>query len=113
TRVGGTNIIVGEMPAGPEEQMREQVDRLRQKAGSAVVVIGWADDGKVQLLAAVTEDLIKKGAHAGKLVGQVARVVGGSGGGKPTMAQAGGKEPAKLGEALQLAQKLAREQLGK
>jgi alanyl-tRNA synthetase len=107
----GSRIIVGEMPAGPEEQLRQQVDRLRQKAPSSVVVIGWSDDGKVGLLAAVTDDLVKKGLHAGKLVGQVATVVGGKGGGKPTMAQAGGKEPAKLGEALALARKLADEQL--
>jgi alanyl-tRNA synthetase len=109
----GSRIIVGEMPAGPEEQLRQQVDRLRQKAPSSVVVIGWSDDGKVGLLAAVTEDLVKKGLHAGKLVGQVATVVGGKGGGKPTMAQAGGKEPAKLGEALALARTLAAEQLSK
>ena len=76
-----------------------------------MVVIGWAEDSKVQLIAAVTEDLVKKGLHAGKLVGQVAKVVGGGGGGKPTMAQAGGKEPAKLSEALEMAKKLAREQL--
>jgi alanyl-tRNA synthetase len=111
--VNGAKVIVGEMPTGPEEQMRQQVDRLRQKASSAVVVIGWADDGKVQLLAAVTEDLVKKGLHAGKLVGQVAKVVGGGGGGKPTMAQAGGKEPEKLSEALELAKNLAAEQLSK
>jgi alanyl-tRNA synthetase len=111
--VNGSKIIVGEMPAGPDEQIRQQVDRLRQKANSAVVVLGWADDGKVQLLAAVTEDLVKKGLHAGKLVGQIAKVVGGGGGGKPTMAQAGGKEPSKLGEALTLAKNLATEQLGK
>ena len=109
----GSRIIVGEMPAGPEEQLRQQVDRLRQKAPSSVVVIGWSDDGKVGLLAAVTDDLVKKGLHAGKLVGQVATVVGGKGGGKPTMAQAGGKEPAKLGEALTLARTLAAEQLSK
>jgi alanyl-tRNA synthetase len=111
--VNDAKVIVGEMPAGPEEQMRQQVDRLRQKAASSVVVLGWADDGKVQLIAAVTDDLVKKGLHAGKLVGQVAKVVGGGGGGKPTMAQAGGKEPAKLAEALQLARKLAGEQLAK
>jgi alanyl-tRNA synthetase len=75
------------------------------------VVLGWAEDSKVQLLAAVTDDLVKKGMHAGKLIGQVARVVGGGGGGKPTMAQAGGKEPARLGEALELARQLVREQL--
>jgi alanyl-tRNA synthetase len=107
----GSRIIVGEMPAGPEEQLRQQVDRLRQKAPSSVVVIGWSDDGKVGLLAAVTEDLVKKGLHAGKLVGQVATIVGGKGGGKPTMAQAGGKDPAKLGEALALARKLATDEL--
>jgi alanyl-tRNA synthetase len=110
--IGGAKVIVGEMPAGPEETMRQQVDRLRAKATTSVVVIGWADDGKVGLLAAVTDDLVKKGLHAGKLVGQVAKVVGGGGGGKPTMAQAGGKDPAKLGEALALAKKLATEQLG-
>ena len=71
------------------------------------------EDGKVGLIASVTDDLVKKGLHAGKLVGQVAKVVGGGGGGKPTMAQAGGKEPAKLAEALQLAKKLAGEQLAK
>jgi alanyl-tRNA synthetase len=109
--VKGAKVIVGEMPAGPEEQMRQQVDRLRQKAASSVVVLGWADDGKVQLIAAVTDDLVKKGLHAGKLVGQVAKVVGGGGGGKPTMAQAGGKEPAKLAEALALARELAWKQL--
>jgi alanyl-tRNA synthetase len=113
TEVNGAKVIVGEMPAGPEEPMRQQIDRLRQKAGSAVVVVGWSDDGKVQLIAAVTDDLVKKGLHAGKLVGQVAKVVGGGGGGKPTMAQAGGKEPAKLPEALKLAEQLAREQLTK
>jgi alanyl-tRNA synthetase len=111
-QVKGARVIVGEMPPGPDEQMRQQVDRLKQKAGSGVVVVGWADDGKVQLIAAVTEDLVKKGLHAGKLIGQIAKVVGGGGGGKPTMAQAGGKEPAKLGEALELARKLARDQLG-
>src|SRR5687767_13876565 len=100
------------MPPGPDEQMRNQIDRLKQKAGSAVVVVGWADEGKVGLIAAVTDDLVQKGLHAGKLVGQVAKVVGGGGGGKPSMAQAGGKEPAKLAEALQLAAKLVREKLG-
>jgi len=109
--VSGAKIIVGEMPAGPEEQMRQQIDRLRQKAGSAVVVVGWSEDSKVQLIAAVTDDLVKKGLHAGKLVGQVAKVVSGGGGGKPTMAQAGGKDPAKLPDALELAKKLAREAL--
>jgi alanyl-tRNA synthetase len=91
--------------------MRQQADRLRQKAGSAVVVLGWADDGKAQLLAAVSKDLEGKGLHAGNLIKQLAKVIGGGGGGPPSLAQAGGKEPAKLGEALALARKLAGEQL--
>jgi len=108
----GAKIIVGEMPAAPIEQMRQQLDRLREKAKSAVVVIGWADEGKVGLLSLVTDDLGKKGLHAGKLVGEVAKVVGGKGGGPATgIAQAGGKDAAKLGEALQLARKLAIEKL--
>jgi alanyl-tRNA synthetase len=110
--IGGAKIIVGEMPTAPGEQMRQQLDRLRQKAGSAVVVIGWSEDSKVQLMTAVTDDLVKKGLHAGKLVGEVAKLVGGSGGGKPTMAQAGGKDPGKLAEALLEARRLAQEQLG-
>jgi alanyl-tRNA synthetase len=109
--VNGAKVVVGEMPAAPEEALRTQVDRLRQKAGSAVVVIGWADDGKVGLMAAVTDDLVKKGVKAGTLVAEAAKVVGGKGGGRPTLAQAGGKEPAKLPEALRTAQKMAREQL--
>jgi alanyl-tRNA synthetase len=110
--VQGAKVIVGEMPAGPDEQMRSQLDRIKQKAGSAVVIVGWADDGKVGLLAMVTDDLVKKGVHGGKLIGQVAKVVGGGGGGKPSMAQAGGKDASKLGEALDLARQLATQQLG-
>jgi alanyl-tRNA synthetase len=111
--VHGAKIIVGEMPAGPDEQLRNQIDRIKQKAGSAVVVVGWADDGKVGLLAAVTDDLVQKGVHGGNLIREVAKVVGGGGGGKPTMAQAGGKEPAKLSEALDLAKQLATQSLEK
>ena len=108
----GAKVIVGELPAAPVEQLRQQVDRLRQKAKSAAIVLGWVEDGKVGLLAAVTEDLIKKGLEAGKLVGEVAKAVGGKGGGRKDMAQAGGSDPAKLPEALQLARKLVAEKLG-
>lgn len=101
------------MPAGPDEQIRSQIDRIKQKAGSAVVVVGWADDGKVGLIAAATDDLVKKGVHAGKLVGKVAKVVGGGGGGRPNMAQAGGKDPAKLADALAAARTLVEQQLTK
>jgi alanyl-tRNA synthetase len=109
--VGGAKVIVGEVPAAPVEQLRQQMDRLRQKAKSAVVLVGWVDDGKVGLMSAVTPDLTAK-VQAGKLVGETAKVVGGKGGGRPDLAQAGGSEPGKLGEAFQLARKLAAERLG-
>ncbi|MCS7016477.1 MAG: alanine--tRNA ligase [Gemmatales bacterium] len=102
----GVKVIVGEMPSATEEQIRQQADRLRQKAGSAVVVLGWTDDTRVQLLAALTQDLVERGLHAGNLLRQVAPAVGGGGGGKPQFAVAGGREPAKLPEALQLARRL-------
>ena len=107
----GAMIIVGEMPAGPDEQIRAQIDRLKQKAGSAIVLIGWIHDDKVGLLAAATDDMVKKGVHAGKIIGEVAKVVGGGGGGRPNMAQAGGKDPSKLGEALALGKKIIEDQL--
>jgi alanyl-tRNA synthetase len=110
--VNGAKVIVGEMPPGPVEQMRQQVDRLRQKAGSSVIVLGWREDeGKVPLLVAVTHDLVARGIKAGDLIKPVAEVVGGKGGGKPELAQAGGKDPAKLPEALALARQTVQERL--
>jgi alanyl-tRNA synthetase len=111
TEMNGAKLVAGELPAAPADAVRSQVDRLRQKAGSSVIALGWTDDGKVGLLVAVTEDLVKKGLHAGKLVGEAAKVAGGKGGGNPTLAQAGGKDPAKLGEAIALAKALAAQQL--
>jgi alanyl-tRNA synthetase len=107
----GAKIVVGELPAAPIDQMRAQVDRLRTKAKSAVVGLGWVEDGKVMLLVGVTDDLTKK-VEAGKLVGEMAKVVGGKGGGRKDMAQAGGNDPSKLGEALALAKKTVMERLG-
>jgi alanyl-tRNA synthetase len=109
--IGGAKLIVGEVPAASADAIRAQVDRLRTKAGGSVIALGWSDDGKVGLLVAVTDDLVKKGLHAGKLVGEAAKVAGGKGGGNPTLAQAGGKDPAKLAEALALAKSLAAGQL--
>jgi alanyl-tRNA synthetase len=68
-------------------------------------------DGKPILVAAVTEDLVKRGLHAGKLVQVAAKVIGGGGGGRPTLAQAGGKDPSKISEALDSARAYIRENL--
>jgi len=75
------------------------------------VVLGAAIEGRPQIVAAVTDDLTGRGVHAGKLVGSVAKVVGGGGGGKPTLAQAGGRDPTRLPEALALVPKLVGESL--
>ena len=113
TKAGDVSVIIGEVPAGPDDAIRTQVDRVKQKAGSCVVVVGWADEDKVGLLAAVSDDVIKRGVKAGDLIKQIAPIVGGGGGGRPNMAQAGGKDPAKLGEALAQARQLVANSLTK
>ncbi|MCE9561474.1 MAG: alanine--tRNA ligase [Planctomycetes bacterium] len=112
--VGGAKLIVAQLPAGTNpDAVRTQIDRIRQKT-SAFIVFGWTEDeGKVPLIAALTNDLVKKGMKSGDIVKQVAAVVGGSGGGKPDMAQAGGKDAAKLPDALKKATELGRELLSK
>ena len=84
--------------------LRNMADDLKQKLGSAVILLGTTDGSKVNLIAAVTDDLIKKGFQAGKLIKEAASICGGGGGGRPDMAQAGGKDPSKLDKALQFAE---------
>ncbi len=108
--VNGAKVIVGEVPAASVEQLRTQMDRLRQKAKSGVVLVGWVAEGKVGLMCAVTEDLTAK-VEAGKLVGEAAKACGGRGGGRKDLAQAGGTEPDKLADALAVGRTLAVEKL--
>ena len=107
--VSGTKLITALLPLGTTgDAVRTQIDRIRQKAGSAFIVFGWTEDeGKVPLIAALTSDLVRKGLKAGDVVKQVAAIVGGSGGGKPEMAQAGGKDAAKLPDASRRPRSLA------
>jgi alanyl-tRNA synthetase len=86
-------------------------DWLRDRLGSAVVVLGAVFSGRPNFLAMVTRDLTAKGIHAGELIKEVAAVTGGGGGGRPEMAQAGGKDAGRLDEALKLAISLARKAL--
>ena len=107
-QIGGAMMIVGQLSDTSIEQARMAMDSLRMKAKSAVVVLGIADgDGKVTLLAGVTDDLIKK-VRAGDIVKEIAPIVGGGGGGRPQMAQAGGKDPAKLPDAMEKAKAMIR-----
>jgi alanyl-tRNA synthetase len=98
--IKGVKVIVGEVANVDREGLRQLVDSLRQKLGSGVVALGMPDDGKVALIAGVTKDLTVK-VHAGKLIQALAKLVGGSGGGRPDLAEAGGKDTAALKNALQ------------
>jgi alanyl-tRNA synthetase len=98
--IAGVNVVRRLVDADSIERMRQMADLLRERLGSVVVVLGTVIDDKPLLIAAVTPDLVQKGLHAGKLVGQLAKVVGGGGGGRPTMAQAGGRDASKLDKAM-------------
>ena len=98
--VGGIKVLSARADVGDPKALREVADQLRDKLKSGVVVLGGVADGKVALVAAVTADLVGK-IHAGKIIGEVAKIVGGRGGGRPDLAQAGGSDAAKLDEALE------------
>ena len=84
----------------PMDTLRELMDRLRQKLVSGVIILGSHADGKACFMASVSDDLVKEGIHAGKLIGAVAKLADGGGGGKPDRAQAGGKDGSKVGDAI-------------
>jgi alanyl-tRNA synthetase len=88
--------------------MRTAADTLRARAKSAAVLLTSRTGGKITLIAAVSDDLVKRGGHAGNWVKQVAALVGGSGGGRPNMAQAGGKDLDKLPDALVKAREIGK-----
>lgn len=101
TEIKGAKLVVGEVPGAPVEAMRGQIDRLRQKAGSSLIVLGWKnEDGTPGLAVGVSEDLTKKGIKSNDVIKPVAEIVGGKGGGPPHLATAGGKDGSKLSEAL-------------
>jgi alanyl-tRNA synthetase len=100
TRVDGFAVLAVQVNAADVDTMRQMSDWFRDKLGSSVVTLGAVIDEKPMLVASVTQDLIGRGMHAGNLVRDTAKVIGGGGGGRPNMAQAGGKDPAKLAEAL-------------
>jgi len=101
-QVNGVTVLAARVPVLTMPILREMGDLLRDKLKSAIVVLAIVYNGKPNFLAMVTPDLIERGFHAGDIINQVARVTGGGGGGKAAMAQAGGKEAAKIDEALKL-----------
>ncbi|EMN7730585.1 TPA: alanine--tRNA ligase [Bacillus thuringiensis] len=102
--VDGVNVLAAKVNVADMNNLRTMMDDLKNKLESAVVVLVSVNDDKVNILAGVTKDLIGQGYHAGKLVKEVASRCGGGGGGRPDMAQAGGKNPAQVEEALAFVQ---------
>ncbi|MBT2616793.1 MULTISPECIES: alanine--tRNA ligase [unclassified Bacillus (in: firmicutes)] len=98
--VNGVQVLVAKVQATDMNNLRAMADDLKQKLDSVIIVLGSAQGDKVNLIAGVTKDYIERGFHAGKLVKEVASRCGGGGGGRPDMAQAGGKDPKKLDAAL-------------
>ncbi|MEX1031517.1 MAG: alanine--tRNA ligase [Paenibacillaceae bacterium] len=110
-QVGDVSVLIAQVQAPSMEALRTIVDQTKEKLSSVVIILGSVSNDKVNLITAVTPDLIKQGFHAGNLIKQIAAVCGGSGGGRPDMAQAGGKEPGKLAEALAFGERLVSEKL--
>ncbi len=111
TEVEGIPVLSASISGADIESLRSLSDQLRNKIESGVVVLGSAYGNKAQFVAVVTKDLLNKGIHAGNLIRKVAEIAGGGGGGRPDMAQAGGKKPEKVQEALESVKNIIWDQL--
>ncbi len=109
--VKGVKLLAVSVQGVDMNGLRELGDQLKEKLQEGVIVLASEQDGKVNLIAMATEDAMKKGAHAGNLIKGIAALVGGGGGGRPNMAQAGGKNPAGIPEAIHKAEEVLEAQL--
>jgi alanyl-tRNA synthetase len=110
-RIAESYIVAGRLSAASSEQGRAAIDMLRKKTKSAAVVLGFAEGDKATVVAGVTDDLVKRGLSAGDVIKAIAPIIKGGGGGRPQMAQAGGKSPEKIDDALAKAKELIKEKL--
>ncbi|MEW9096164.1 MAG: alanine--tRNA ligase [Clostridiaceae bacterium] len=104
--VNGIKLVSGVMEDIDGDALRDLGDKLRDKIGDGLVLLGSINEGKVQFLAMASKGAVAKGVHCGKIIKEVATVAGGGGGGRPDMAQAGGKLPEKVKEAIQKGEEL-------
>jgi alanyl-tRNA synthetase len=113
TEAAGTAIVVTETPGATPNLMRQWIDQIRRKSTkpAAILLAARTDDQRVHLVAGISQALVERGVSAGKWISEIAPLVGGGGGGKPDLAQAGGKDPAKLDEALSKARETIRSML--
>lgn len=109
--IQGVKTVVYSIAGLDMESLRSLTDKLKDKIGSGLVVLGSPEQDKVNFVAMATEDVVKKGVHAGNIIKEVAKTAGGGGGGRPNMAQAGGKDISKLQEALKKVEDLVRQQV--
>ena len=111
--VNGVKLLAVSVADVDMNGLRDLGDQLKEKLGEGVVVLASAKDGKVNLIAMATDAAMKQGAHAGNLIKGIAALVGGGGGGRPNMAQAGGKNPDGIQAALKKAAEVLKDQLNK
>ncbi len=98
--IGGTRVLAREVTVGSQKELRDAADKLKNKLGSGIILLGAKQTNKAMLICMVTEDLTDR-FHAGNIIGNVSRIVGGKGGGRPDMAQGGGGRPENLEDALE------------
>ncbi|HOQ16426.1 MAG: alanine--tRNA ligase [Epulopiscium sp.] len=109
--VEGIPLITARLDDLDMAALRNMGDNLKNKMGSGLIVLASGKDSKVSFVVMATEDLVKKGVHAGNLIREIAQIAGGSGGGRPNMAQAGGKDLSKIDEALNRTEEILKKQL--
>ncbi len=109
--IKGVKVLAAQVPEADMNGLRNLGDQLKDKLGDSVVVLASVQGGRVNLMAMVTDSAQKKGAHAGKLIQSIASLVGGGGGGRPNMAQAGGKNPSGIDAALEKVYETAEQQI--
>ncbi|MCP3025587.1 alanine--tRNA ligase [Halobacillus sp. A5] len=107
--VDGVNVLAKQVEVKDMNALRSMMDDLKQQLDSGILLLAAANGGKVQLIAGVTNDLIDKGYHAGHLIKEAASICGGGGGGRPDMAQAGGKDSSKITDALNYAKEYVKQ----
>lgn len=112
SEVKGVKLIAKKLSGVDMNALRDLGDQLKTKLGEGVIVLASENDGKVNLMVMATDEAQSKGAHAGNLIKAIASIVGGGGGGRPNMAQAGGKNPAGIEECLAKAAEVLAEQIG-
>ncbi|MGI6777495.1 MAG: alanine--tRNA ligase [Acetivibrionales bacterium] len=110
--INGVKVVTGCFDQLDMEALRNAGDMLRNKMGTGIVILGTSYGGKVGFVAMATKDAVQKGIHSGKIISKVAKIAGGGGGGRPDMAQAGGKDISKIDEALSCSIDIIKNQLG-